>query len=37
MEAIQDLAAHGAHLFIKDPYWKQEHLSGEVEPSRQII
>ncbi len=31
------LAAHGAHLFIKDPYWKQEHLSGEVEPSRQII
>jgi len=31
------LAAHGAHLFIKDPYWKQEYLSGEVEPSRQII
>ena len=31
------LAAHGAYLFIKDPYWKQEHLSGEAEPSRHIL
>lgn len=31
------LAAHGAYLYIRDPYWKQEHLKEGVEIRRQII
>lgn len=31
------LAAHGAYLFIRDPYWKQEHLKKKVEIKQQII
>jgi thioredoxin reductase (NADPH) len=31
------LAAHGAYLFIRDPYWKQEHLKDPKEVKRQII
>ncbi|MFX0053129.1 MAG: NAD(P)/FAD-dependent oxidoreductase [Candidatus Hermodarchaeota archaeon] len=31
------LAAHGAYLFIRDPYWKQEHMGSKIEVQRQII
>ncbi len=31
------LAAHGAYLFIRDPYWKQEHLMEKTEIKQQII
>ncbi|UCE13328.1 MAG: FAD-dependent oxidoreductase [Candidatus Heimdallarchaeota archaeon] len=31
------LAAHGAYLFIRDPYWKQEHLIQKQEIKPQII
>lgn len=31
------LAAHGAYLYIRDPYWKQEHIKTESEIKRQII
>lgn len=31
------LAAHGAYLYIRDPYWKQEHLREGVEIRRQIL
>ena len=31
------LAAHGSYLYIRDPYWKQEHLREGVEIRRQII
>ncbi|MHA1972522.1 MAG: NAD(P)/FAD-dependent oxidoreductase [Candidatus Hodarchaeales archaeon] len=31
------LAAHGAYLFIRDPYWKQEHLKESKNHVRQII
>ncbi|MHA2202273.1 MAG: NAD(P)/FAD-dependent oxidoreductase [Candidatus Hodarchaeales archaeon] len=31
------LAAHGAYLYIRDPYWKQEHIKGKSEIKRQII
>lgn len=31
------LAAHGAYLFIRDPYWKQEHLKEQKEVKRQIL
>ena len=29
------LAAHGAYLYIRDPYWKQEHIKSEIK--RQIV
>jgi len=31
------LAAHGAYLFIRDPYWKQEHMGTKKEIQRHII
>ena len=31
------LAAHGAYLFIRDPYWKQEHLKEQGDVKRQIL
>ncbi len=31
------LAAHGAYLYIRDPYWKQEHIKEKSEIKRQII
>ncbi|MHA2245143.1 MAG: NAD(P)/FAD-dependent oxidoreductase [Candidatus Hodarchaeales archaeon] len=31
------LAAHGAYLYIRDPYWKQEHIKGKSEIKRQIV
>ncbi|MHA2055116.1 MAG: NAD(P)/FAD-dependent oxidoreductase [Candidatus Hodarchaeales archaeon] len=31
------LAVHGAYLFIRDPYWKQEHLKDQKEVKRQIL
>ncbi len=31
------LASHGAYLFIRDPYWKQEHLKDQDEVKRQIL
>ena len=31
------LASHGAYLFIRDPYWKQEHLKDQREVKRQIL
>ncbi|MHA1214174.1 MAG: NAD(P)/FAD-dependent oxidoreductase [Candidatus Hodarchaeales archaeon] len=31
------LAAYGAYLFIRDPYWKQEHLKESKSHVRQII
>ncbi len=31
------LASHGAYLYIRDPYWKQEHLKDQKEVKRQII
>ena len=31
------LAAHGAYLFIRDPYWKEEHIRDQKLSKRQII
>ena len=31
------LAAHGAYLYIRDPYWKQEHIRTKSDVKRQII
>lgn len=31
------LASHGAYLFIRDPYWKEEHLKDQKTTKRQII
>jgi len=31
------LAAHGAYLYIRDPYWKQEHMKDKSEIKRQIL
>ena len=31
------LASHGAFLFIRDPYWKQEYLKDQDNVKRQII
>ena len=31
------LAAHGAYLFIRDPYWKEEHIKDQKTAKRQII
>ncbi|MHA2226147.1 MAG: NAD(P)/FAD-dependent oxidoreductase [Candidatus Hodarchaeales archaeon] len=31
------LASHGAYLYIRDPYWKQEHLKEVAEIKQQII
>ncbi len=31
------LAAHGAYLFIREPYWQQEHLDSLKTPKRQIL
>lgn len=31
------LASHGAFLFIRDPYWKQEYLKDQDSVKRQII
>ncbi|MFX1516588.1 MAG: NAD(P)/FAD-dependent oxidoreductase [Promethearchaeota archaeon] len=31
------LAAHGAYLYIRDPYWKQEHIKSKKEIKQQIV
>ena len=31
------LAAHGAYLYIREPYWQQEHLDSLESPKRQIL
>ncbi|MFX1283698.1 MAG: NAD(P)/FAD-dependent oxidoreductase [Promethearchaeota archaeon] len=31
------LAAHGAYLYIRDPYWKQEHMKEKSEIKHQIL
>ncbi|MFX1505086.1 MAG: NAD(P)/FAD-dependent oxidoreductase [Promethearchaeota archaeon] len=31
------LAAHGAYLYIRDPYWKQEHIKSKTEIKQQIV
>jgi len=31
------LAAHGAYLYIRDPYWKQEHMKDKGQIKRQIL
>ncbi|MFX0013027.1 MAG: NAD(P)/FAD-dependent oxidoreductase [Promethearchaeota archaeon] len=31
------LAAHGAYIYIRDPYWKQEHIKETSEIKRQIV
>jgi len=31
------LASHGAYLFIRDPYWKEEHLKDQDTVKRQIL
>jgi thioredoxin reductase (NADPH) len=31
------LAAHGAYLYIRDPYWKQEHIKANSDVKQQIV
>jgi thioredoxin reductase (NADPH) len=31
------LASHGAYLFIRDPYWKQDHIDNQDAVKRQIL
>ncbi|UCG01489.1 MAG: FAD-dependent oxidoreductase [Candidatus Heimdallarchaeota archaeon] len=31
------LAAHGAYLYIRDPYWKQEHIKAKSDIKREIV